>query len=119
MPEFELKGEGEKQITVDENGKANIKSDQPVTVNPSLPLTDIRVNVVELVYASVEVKDGSRIFRGQYADGGRVEFTVNSESGTFQTSGHEVLSELADGDDRSHSVLTYLPKRRTVHKKTH
>ncbi|WP_042591486.1 hypothetical protein [Ralstonia solanacearum] len=119
MPEFEMKGEGDKQISVDEEGKTTIRTDQPAAITPSLPVTDIRVNVVELVSASVEIKDGCRIFRGQYADGGRVEFTLNFESGTFQTSGHEVISQLADGDDRSHTVLTYLPKQRSITKKTH
>ncbi|MCK4118435.1 hypothetical protein ACI2UK_13525 [Ralstonia nicotianae] len=119
MPEIEVKGEGTKDFSTDENGGLTVTSEKPLTINPSLPVLDVRVNVMELVAASVEIKDGRRVFRGKYADGGSMEVSLDFESGTFNTQGHHVLSAVEDGDDRSHSVLTYLPKERSVSKKTH
>jgi hypothetical protein len=119
MPEFELRGDGPSSVSVDENGTATVTSEHPMSVSPSLPITDIRINILELVSIALSREGAKRIIRGNYADGGSFEVSVDAEAGKFEAKGMEVLSQLANGDDQSHSVLTYLPRVRHVKKATH
>lgn len=119
MAEFKLTGSGKKHVAVDEAGHASISSDEPVSINPALPVTDIRVNVLELVEVSLTHDGARRFFKASYADGGTVEVEIDSEQGHYHASGQNVLTTITDGSDKSHSVLSFEPTKRSVSKKTH
>lgn len=119
MAEFEMSGPGEKQISFDEDGNASIKSDKPITANPALPVLDVRVNILELASFSVTQIDSKRVIRGTYADGASFVVTIDSEAGTLETSAQHALTTLEDGADKSHTVLTFLPRTNSIKKKTH
>lgn len=119
MPEIKINGLGETTVTTDAEGKQTATSDSPLSFEPGLPVTDIRVNLLELVESSVSYEGGVRIFRGTYADGGRIAVTLDSENGNFSSQAEGVIAQITDGDDKSHAVVTYLPKRKSIHKQTH
>ncbi|CAJ6690177.1 hypothetical protein [Burkholderia pseudomallei] len=119
MGEYAFRGDGEKQVSIDEDGAATISSDKPVDFDPALPVTDVRVNLLEVTALSLTVEGSTRIVRGQYADGGSFEVSLDWSGGKLNASGHNVTTVAQDGADRSHTVLTYLPKVRSITKVTH
>jgi len=119
MGEYTLLGDGEKQVSVDEDGTVTISSDKPVDSNPALPVTDIRVNLVEVTALSLTVEGSTRIVRGQYADGGSFEVSLDFSGGMLSASGNNVTPVVQNGADQSHTVVTYLPKVRFINKATH
>ncbi|MDH1522551.1 hypothetical protein [Achromobacter mucicolens] len=119
MVDVKVQGKGTLDITRSADGSVVIKSDKPVVSNPELPVTDIRVTVLELVSASVITDEKGKKLRFQYADGGTMSIDLDYETGDFTASASNVLTTFEDGDDRSHTVATYLPKKRSIAKKTH
>jgi hypothetical protein len=119
MTEIDIRGDGLSTISMADDGSPIVKSDHPLEVYPSLPVTDVRVNLLELASITLSWEGTKRIVRGSYADGGSFEVSVDTEAGKFQTTGKEVISQIQNGDDQSHTVLTYLPRVRHVKKATH
>ncbi|MBK3337866.1 hypothetical protein [Burkholderia pseudomallei] len=119
MGEISFKGDGTKEVSVDSDGVATISSDKPINIDPALPVTDVRVNLLELTAISLTVEGATRIVRGQYADGGTFEVSLDLSAGKFSTTGHNVTTSVQDGADRSHTVVAYLPKVRSISKATH
>lgn len=119
MGEYTFRGDGEKQVSVDEDGTATISSDKPVNFDPALPVTDIRVNLLEVTALSLTVEESTRIVRGQYADGGSFEVSLDLSGGKLSGSGNNVTTVVQNGADQSHTVVTYLPKVRSINKATH
>ncbi|WP_175038829.1 hypothetical protein [Burkholderia contaminans] len=119
MSDYKISGSGKKQVSVDENGTATLSSDGPVHIDPALPVTDIRVNLVEVVSLSLVMEGGKRTVRGQYADGSRFEVTLDLSNGNLNASGHNVTTAVQKGSDESHTVVTYMPRVRSITKATH
>lgn len=119
MVDVKMQGEGPLEITRAEDGSVVAKSEKPVTANPDLPITDIRVTVLELTSASIVSSEKGRELRFQYADGGTIAIDLDYETGHFTSSANNVLTTFEDGDDKSHTVATYLPQKRSIAKKTH
>ncbi|WP_412530600.1 hypothetical protein [Burkholderia lata] len=119
MNDYKISGSGEKQVSVDENGTATLSSDEPVHIDPVLPVTDIRVNLVEVVALSLVMEGSTRVVRGQYADGSRFEVMLDLSNGNLDASGHNVTTAVQKGADGSHTVVTYMPRVRSIIKATH
>lgn len=119
MGESTIDGDGMTQISLDADGKPVISSDKPINLSPGLPVTDVRIDVLELTAIELVKEDGKRTIRGQYADGGSFEISINSVDGKLHTSGSQVTTRVEDGGDKSHTVLSFLPRVKFVKKATH
>ncbi|OXI83284.1 hypothetical protein CFB40_19455 [Burkholderia sp. AU31652] len=109
----------EMHVSLGRHGCAQLQADGVVAFEPTLPVTDIRANILELASFAVTFEDGKRVTRGTYADGTSFVVSIDLSTGALSASGHEVITIVATGGDRSHAVLTYLPKVNQIRKKTH
>ncbi|WP_175712664.1 hypothetical protein [Burkholderia ambifaria] len=119
MSDLKISGSGAMQASVDENGTATLSSEKPIRIEAALPVTDIRVNLVEVATLSLVTEGSKRVVRGQYADGGTFEVMLDLSNGNLGASGHNVTTAVQKGGDQSHTVVTYLPRVRSITKVTH
>ncbi|AKM45435.1 hypothetical protein NL30_37095 [Burkholderia contaminans] len=119
MSDYKISGSGEMQVSVDENGTATLNSGKPVRIDPALPVTDIRVNLVEVVALSIVMVGSTRVVCGQYADGGSFEVMLNLSNGQLDACGVNVTTAVQKGADQSHTVVTYMPRVRSITKVAH
>ncbi|WP_322074449.1 hypothetical protein [Burkholderia cepacia] len=114
-----VNSDAQMRVRVGRHRYAEMQADGVVEIEPTLPVTDIRANILELASIAISFEDGKRVTRGTYADGTSFVVSVDLSTGALSASRHEVIALVTTGGDRSHAVLTYLPKVNQIRKKTH